>query len=270
MRLLYRDGDGKFCLKFILPDDIASYPYAILSHTWSTDFEEEVTFRDLSGDTRRDKAIYDKLHFCADQAMRDGLSYFWIDTCCIDKSDQNELSEAINSMFRWYHNADRCYVHLSDVSAASNAQADSEDLLQYTEASADPPWEAAFRTSRWFTRGWTLQELLAPPSVEFFTQDRQRLGDKRSLERKIHQITGIPVLALRQSSGSFTRFGIQERFEWVDNRQTTREEDIAYCLLGIFDISMPLIYGEGKKRAMRRLRKAIGKSQPIFSFMSTR
>jgi hypothetical protein len=174
------------------------------------------------------------------------LQYFWVDTCCINKSNNTELSEAINSMFRWYRNADKCYVYLSDVSSPPFDANDKFSSL---------PCESAFRASRWFTRGWTLQELLAPRSVEFFSQEGNRLGDKRSLERQIHEITGIAVLALQGSP--LSQFSVDERFKWAQNRETTRKEDWAYCLLGIFDIFMPLIYGEGRENAVIRLRKGI-------------
>src|SRR5204863_8204286 len=130
-------------------------PYAILSHTWQG--EDEITFNDLTKndakDNAKDKAGYKKINFCAQQAERDGLRYFWVDTCCIDKSNSSELSEAINSMFRWYQNAAKCYVYLSDV-LITQRRASNE----FFELSL----ESAFRASRWFTRGWTLQELLAP------------------------------------------------------------------------------------------------------------
>ena len=242
MRLL-ECSDGKFKLTDDLVRDIPRY--AILSHTWGPD-TEEVTFRDLVDGTGEDKTGYEKIRFCAAQARRDGLRYFWVDTCCIDKSNNNELSRAINSMFRWYQDADRCYVYLSDISASSY----EEDSQQ-----SELAWESAFRASKWFTRGWTLQELLAPASVEFFTTEGRRLGDKRSLEQQIHEITGIAVPALRRSA--LAQFDVEERFRWAETRQTTHEEDWAYCLLGIFGIFMPLIYGEGKAHAVRRLRREI-------------
>ena len=241
MRLL-EYSDGKFKLTKDLVHDIPRY--AILSHTWGLD-TEEITFRDLVDGTGEDKIGYQKIRFCAEQARRDGLEYFWVDTCCIDKSNNNELYTAINSMFRWYQNAARCYVYLSGISGTGYENGQQSGLV----------WESAFRAHRWFTRGWTLQELLAPASVEFFTQDGRRLGDKRSLEQQIHEITGIAVLALRESD--LSQFGVEERFKWAETRQTTQEEDWAYCLLGIFGIFMPLIYGEGKVHAVRRLRKEI-------------
>jgi len=236
MRLLERNSADVFSLtKDFVGDDVPEY--SILSHTWGPD-TEEVTFRDLMDGTGKSKAGYNKIRFCGEQARRDGLQYFWVDTCCIDKSNNNELSEAINSMFRWYRNAAKCYVYLSDVPRPAFDTNDD-----------------ALRESRWFTRGWTLQELLAPGSVEFFSQEGNRLGDKRSLERQIHEITGIAVPALRGTP--LSQFGVDERFSWAVNRQTTRKEDKAYSLLGIFDIYMPLIYGEGEKNAFKRLKALI-------------
>lgn len=239
MRLLECSNDGQFSLT----DDLTgnNVPlYAILSHRWGPD-GAEVTYRDVVDGTGEDKAGYEKLRFCAKQAQRDGLRYFWVDTCCIDKSNSNEVHESINSMFRWYHNAARCYVYLSDVSITANQPQSS--------------WEPAFRMSEWFVRGWTLQELIAPASVEFFTKEGQQLGDKTSLERQIHEITGIALPALQRTP--LAQFEVEERFKWAEKRQTTREEDCAYCLLGIFGIFMPIIYGEGKEHAVRRLRKEI-------------
>jgi heterokaryon incompatibility protein (HET) len=195
--------------------------------------------------TGTEKVGYKKIQFCAEQAIRDGLEYFWVDTCCIDKSNNTELSTAINSMFGWYRNAARCYVYLSGISASSYRSGKQPGLA----------WEPDFRAHKWFTRGWTLQELLAPASVEFFTQDGQRLGDKKSLEKQIHEITGIAIAALRESD--LSQFDVDERFKWAETRQTSHEEDWAYCLLGIFDIFMPLIYGEGKAHAVRRLKTEI-------------
>jgi hypothetical protein len=245
MRLL-TCSDGKFSFTEDLVRDIPQY--AILSHTWGPD-AEEVTFRDFKKGTGDQKDGYQKIRFCAEQARSDGLRHFWVDTCCIDKSNLTELSEAINSMFHWYRQAARCYVYLSDVSIAGREQ-NSEQLRAQ--------WELSFRTSKWFTRGWTLQELLAPASVEFFTREGQRIGDKNSLEQEIHEITGIALSALRGCD--LSRFDIDERFKWAKTRTTTREEDWAYCLLGIFGVHMPLIYGERKAHAVRRLRWEINKA----------
>jgi hypothetical protein len=247
MHLLQYNNDGEFSLtQDFVGGEIPEY--AILSHTWGAD-TEEVIYRDLIDGTGKNKVGYEKIRFCGQQARRDRLQYFWIDTCCIDKSNSVELQEAINSMFRWYRNAAKCYVYLPDVSSPDIDIGNKSDQL---------PWEMAFRTSRWFTRGWTLQELIAPTSVEFFSKNRKLLGDKRSLERYICEITRIPSKALQL--GSLDKFSVAERLSWAGTRQTTREEDMAYSLLGIFDIHMPLIYGEGKDSAFKRLREEIDKA----------
>ncbi|PKS12260.1 hypothetical protein jhhlp_001560 [Lomentospora prolificans] len=237
MRLLTTDQNGEFSLTADLLDNIP--PYAILSHTWSKNIAEEVTFKDIQDGAWERKAARDKIKFCAEQAGRDGLQYFWVDTCCIDKSTIDEVQTSINSMFRWYRDAAHCYVYLSDVS-------DQAEL----------PWEDAFRRSKWFTRGWTLQELLAPASVQFFSREGLHLGDKGSLEQAIHSITNIPILALQKTT-SLNQFDTDERLRWAEMRKTTREEDWAYCLLGIFGIFMPLNYGEGRDNAISRLRKEV-------------
>ncbi|KAI0428647.1 hypothetical protein F5Y09DRAFT_343467 [Xylaria sp. FL1042] len=239
MRFLELQDDG--CLG--LTEDLASGfpPYAILSHTWGSN-NQEVTYADIKAGTGQHKDGYRKIRFCGDLAARDGLKYFWVDTCCIDKTNSTELSEAINSMFRWYKHSAKCYVYLSDVVKYSPAQSN---------------WKDSFRTSRWHTRGWTLQELVAPDSVEFFSADHQRLGDKKSLERLIHDITGIAISALR--GVPLAEFSDIELMSWSANRQTKKEEDRAYCLLGIFRVHMPLIYGEGRESALRRLREVVDK-----------
>ncbi|KUJ06164.1 HET-domain-containing protein [Mollisia scopiformis] len=239
MRLLYNNGDGNISLTKFLENDIPKY--AILSHTWE---EEEVTFEELQKGIGTTKTGYAKIRFCAEQAKRDGLQYFWVDTCCIDKSNSAELAEAINSMFRWYRMSTKCYVYLSDVSR--------------TPVNIDRmAWESAFRKSRWFTRGWTLQELIAPTSVDFFSKESNRIGSKRSLEQQIHEITGIPKMALQ--GAYLSQFDDKERFLWIQPRQTTVEEDKAYSLLGIFDVQMPLRYGEGMASAFKRLEEEIDK-----------
>jgi hypothetical protein len=129
--------------------------------------------------------------------------------------------------------------------------------LDANEISNQLPWEAAFRKSRWFTRGWTLQELIAPALVEFFSKEGEKLGNQISLDRHIREITGIPVKALHGSPMS--SFSDTERMSWAETRETTREEDKAYSLLGIFDVNMPLIYGERGEKALKRLREEIAK-----------
>jgi hypothetical protein len=242
MNLLKIDNDGHFKLEWFPKDKIP--PYAILSHTWGRRKDDEITYKDIIDGTGNDKPGLQKLAFCGKKAKADDLGHFWIDTCCIDKSSSSELATAINSMFRYYHNSARCYAYLSDVS------------VRFADGQSDHvEWESAFRNSRWFERGWTLQELLAPRIVAFYSLEHVRLGDKVSLERQIVDITGISAEALRGQP--LSDFGIEERFLWSKGRQTTEEEDMAYCMLGIFGVSLPPIYGEGHLNAMRRFNKEI-------------
>jgi len=244
MRFLQRNSVGDISLTKDFAD--GNIPrYAILSHTWG---EEEVNFKELMNGTGKTKLGYGKIRFCGDQAWLDGLQYFWIDTCCIDKSSSAELQEAINCMFRWYRNAAKCYVQLTDVSTT---------IL----GTHQQQWESAFRNSRWFTRGWTLQELIAPATVEFFSQEGIRLGDKTSLEQLICGVTKIPDQALRGQL--LSNFSVDERMKWMEHRETTRKEDKAYSLLGIFDVQLPLLYGEGEDRAFERLWDAIQRASGI-------
>jgi hypothetical protein len=246
MRLLRPTDNGEFSLVEVFGKNIPRY--AVLSHTWGAD-HEEVTFKDIAKSRGKTKVGYNKIRFCEKQAANDGLQFFWVDTCCIDKSSSAELSEAINSMFHWYQKAEKCYVYLADVSVGGSAGSD---------LSAQQTWKQAFQDTRWFTRGWTLQELLAPTSVGFFSAEGEKLGDKMSLLQEIHKTTRVPIQALQGSP--LSEFSVDERISWATNRNTKREEDAAYSLLGIFDIHMPLLYGEGQKKAFSRLRKEIKES----------
>jgi hypothetical protein len=153
-------------------------------------------------------------------------------------------------MYRWYQRAAKCYVYLSDVSV----------LKEVVDTQAFRiVWEEAFRQSWWFTRGWTLQELLAPLYVEFFTKEGTRLGSKISLEQEIHEITQIPISALRGQS--LHTFSVEVRMSWAAGRRTTVKEDKVYCLFGIFGVFLPLIYGEEEDHAMLRLREEVQKRQ---------
>ncbi|KAH8586999.1 hypothetical protein B0O99DRAFT_527618 [Bisporella sp. PMI_857] len=240
MRLLQYNNDGDFSLTEFLEDDIPEY--AILSHTWEEDNSREVTYAEVMSGTGQDKEGFKKIRFCGEQARQDGLPYFWVDTCCINKQNKAELRHSINSMFRWYRSASRCYVYLSDVSTRKRKASD---------LSSEHTWELSFRESRWFTRGWTLQELLAPASVEFFSLEGKRLGDKSSLQKQICKATNISPLALQGES--LSQFHIDERMRWIEHRETGQEEDKAYSLLGIFGVSMAPTYGEGVAKAFDRL-----------------
>ncbi|KAI0123363.1 kinesin light chain 1 [Xylariales sp. AK1849] len=237
MRLLSLQEDGRVSLTSDTIEDIP--PYAILSHTWGND-EQEVIFQDLDQGSGQRKDGYQKVVFCGKQAACDGIKYFWVDTCCINKANSTELQEAITSMFRWYQESARCYVYLPDV---------------YIDDLNPTAWEPAFRRSRWFTRGWTLQELLAPSAVEFFDKDGKRLGDRASLINLLHDITGISTDALR--GYPLSTFSVEQRMRWAEGRVTKRKEDKAYSLVGIFDVSIFLNYGEGEEHAMNRLREEI-------------
>lgn len=246
-------------------EDFASSPghneyYAVLSHTWA---DEEILFEDVQDPEslkRCGKRGLPKLLNSCKAACEYGLRYIWIDTCCIDKSSSAELSEAINSMFAYYENSTICFVYLADF--------DSTYGIEST----------AFAQSRWFTRGWTLQELLAPKKVEFLDAQWVSIGHRRQLAGRLAEITRIDVRALQRHlrpDCEDTRFGVcsgcgadsnirsllkpysvATRMSWAANRHTTRPEDIAYSLLGLFDIHMPLLYGEGPK-AFLRLQKEI-------------
>ncbi|KAH8649758.1 heterokaryon incompatibility protein-domain-containing protein [Tricladium varicosporioides] len=246
MRLLSFDSNGALSLTDFYGNNIPEY--AILSHTWGAD-SEEVTFNDVMNGLGKDKEGYKKIQFCGEQAERNRLQHFWVDTCCIDKSSGPELSEAINSMFRWYQKAEFCYVYLLDVSIQNSKEDGNYQSL----------FEAAFKKSRWFTRGWTLQELLAPRSVEFFDVNQKRLGDRESLEGLISEITGISLPALQ--GRNLSSFSIAQRISWGAKRKTKREEDKAYSLIGILDINMSLRYGEGWEGALARVKRKAKKIQ---------
>ncbi|CAI6226601.1 unnamed protein product [Periconia digitata] len=244
MRLLHFDQVGRLLLTDF--SGKTTPPYAILSHRWG---DSEILFIDIANGTYREKEGYRKIEFCAKQAAKDHLQYFWIDTCCIDKWNLNELSKSINSMFLWYKNAEKCYVFLPDVSVPTAS-----------EAVPQSAWES-FRTSAWFTRGWTLQELIAPGSVEFFSLEGQLLGDKQSLEQLLHAITRLPIQALQKFAPD--DFTISERMGWADGRTTTEDEDIVYCLFGILNVSMSASYGEGRDKACIRLQGEMGNGAPF-------
>jgi hypothetical protein len=221
-------------LKFEEFNESSLPPYAILSHTWNA--PEEVSFEDMTSTPLPTKKGYAKITETCRLALSQGLEYAWIDTCCINKSSSAELTESINSMFRWYQNSRVCYVYLSDLHAAS---AKSPELDQCA----------------WFGRGWTLQELLAPSNVEFYNDSWTMIGTKMGLLDVVSDITRIPVLAITGAS-SLKSFSTAQRMSWASHRVTTRTEDMAYCLLGLFDVHMPLVYGEGSK-AFQRLQEEI-------------
>lgn len=200
-------------------------PYAILSHRWGDD-DDEVSFQQWHEDHAKisHKPGYVKISKACEQARKDNLEYLWVDTCCIDKRSSAELSEAINSMFSFYAKAKVCYAYLQDV----HGSVDGNDTLA-----------AQLSQSTWFTRGWTLQELLAPKHLVFFTSAWGIIGTKVQFSDIISEVTRIPVEIFDgKEDVSIHGFNVATRMSWIANRVTTRIEDIAYCMLGIFNINM--------------------------------
>ncbi|KAI6030134.1 heterokaryon incompatibility protein-domain-containing protein [Pisolithus marmoratus] len=243
-----------------LDDETAKY--AILSHRWGT----EVHYDEMTGLMKMDEQDrnevrgrdgYQKIVKCCEQAARDGYTWLWIDTCCINKDSSAELSEAINSMYRWYRNAQRCYVYLSDVDAS--AFPTEQDFSKFGKSNGWPEW---------FSRGWTLQELIAPKEVEFFNKNWVSIGTKQDLTSTLEDITRIPSQVLRQGEVAGGDSSVAQVMSWAADRKTTRVEDRAYSLLGLFDVNMPMLYGEGSK-AFQRLQLEIirvSSDQSIFAW----
>lgn len=223
--------------------------YAILSHTWEN---EEVLYQDMGRPIEQCETLqgFAKLKGLCEVAADNNFQWVWLDTCCIDKSSSAELSEAINSMYAWYERAHACFAYLSDVSV-TNEQAhiwdpdtrDVQDLTLRLEI---------LKRARWFERGWTLQELLAPKSIDFYAQDWSHIGTRKTLSRELSQITRIDRKVLRRSLGPYGgSLCVAEKMSWAAKRETSRVEDIAYSLLGLFGVHMPLLYGEGVKAFIR-------------------
>ncbi|KAH9208012.1 heterokaryon incompatibility protein-domain-containing protein [Leptodontidium sp. 2 PMI_412] len=226
-------------LEFI--EDPETCIYAILSHTWG---DNEVSFQDMADVKRaRKKQGFSKIQRTCQLALDRNIEYAWVDTCCIDKSSSAELTEAINSMFRWYKQSHICFVFLSDLL--------STEYLS---------------SCRWFTRGWTFQELIAPEEIEFYDAGWNLVGTNDSLRGLLAEITGIDEGILNDSDMLQT-VPVARRMSWASSRRTTRVEDLAYCLFGIFDVNLPLIYGEGQK-AFHRLQEAIAQEKNDLSLFA--
>lgn len=230
-------------VELFMDDQLQHLQYAILSHTWGSD---EVTLQDINDPSGKSRTGYKKIEDCCSMARKMEYQYVWIDTCCIDKTSSAELSEAINSMFLWYQEASVCYAYLFDVPGTP------------------------FEKSKWFTRGWTLQELIAPQNVIFFDENWRELGDKKSLGSRISECTRIPESVLSGEKG-IDMFSTAQRMSWAAKRKTSRIEDRAYCLMGLFGVNMPLIYGE-REAAYIRLQEEIlqiSEDQSLFAWKSS-
>ncbi|KAH9429100.1 hypothetical protein MCOR02_010510 [Pyricularia oryzae] len=219
-------------------DDPSTLPkYAILSHTWEND---EVSFQDIQSiDAARQKKGFSKIVGIRALALEADIDFAWVDTCCIDKTDSVELGEAINSMYRWYAQAAVCIVYLGDLPATITDSALAAGQLH---------------ACKWFTRGWTLQELIAPKIVNFYNSDWRFVGSKSDhFASTIAGFTNIAedVLLHKKDPSEYT---VAQRMSWASGRRTKRPEDRAYSLMGLFDISMPPVYGE-QDRAFQRLQE---------------
>ena len=236
--------------------------YAILSHQWigqEVDYNEIVKLARVDEEDRseiRQRDGYRKILQSCEQARKDGYKWLWVDTCCIDKRSSAEQSEAINSMYRWYENARICYAYLHDVHGSSFPTARNNE--RYPNSKGWPEW---------FSRGWTLQEMIAPSDVQFFNKDWHLIGDKKALARTLSYITRVPQDILKEGLSS-NRPCVAQIVSWAATRTTTRVEDKAYSLMGLLDVNMPMLYGEGKK-AFHRLQLEIirtSNDQSIFAW----
>ncbi|KAH8884373.1 HET-domain-containing protein, partial [Thozetella sp. PMI_491] len=252
-------------------------PYAILSHTWEANEPPFEIFLPKPRWLRRlsllGKRKYPKVIGACALARSKGYEWVWIDTCCIDKSSSAELSEAINSMFKWYQKARVCYAYLVDIPHVPRQSPDSSQVTLTDEAAS------ALAGARWFTRGWTLQELIAPSEVEFYDAAWSLVGTKSSLAPTLEEITGIPAGMFSNAWRSLCAGGlaqqslhlasVAQRLSWAAGRETTRAEDMAYCLMGLFDVNLPLLYGEGLAKAFTRLQAEIARNtndQSLFAW----
>ena len=255
--------------------------YAILSHKW---FSEEVKLEDLHALNRlKEEKTSPKMlsaikvgMFCRTAKQR-GYQYAWMDTCCIDQKNPVELSTAINSMYRWYRDAGACFVYLYDFDSLGYLYVYDNEGREQIQRCTDPT------RSVWFKRGWTLQELVAPPNVEFFDRNWVRIGSKRSERPEkwtfeqssqigvddVSRVTGVDKEVL-MGRRSVSTMSIANRMSWFRSRSTTVPEDCAYCLLGIFGVNIPLLYGEGAERAFQRLQEEIMKYSDDHSLFAWR
>ena len=221
--------------------------YAVVSHRWGSAEISCQMFLETAVEDRHGYGWTKILEGCRMARCR-RIGWLWVDTCCIDKASSAELTESVNAMFRYYQRARQCFVFLPDVFATYK---DTEGL------------ETQLQHSTWFTRGWTLQELLASTVATFYNASFQLAGVKStgsSFCDVLSKISGVGAQYLHDPTMVF-KASVAERMRWASLRQTTRIEDIAYCLLGLFDVNMPLLYGEGSKAFMRLQVEILRKSE---------
>ncbi|KAI0827259.1 heterokaryon incompatibility protein-domain-containing protein [Trametes gibbosa] len=263
-----------FTGQFEFKDDPSKVHYAILSHTWSPKEEGgEQSYAELlelqnaverfwedarllgfpefpRDDPNANLSIFKhpklskKIKGICKVAREAGYDLIWMDACCVDQSNSAELSEAINSMYEWYRLADVCYVYLIDVPNTDNPTRE----------------KSLFRLSRWHKRGWTLQELVAPEYVIFLTASWEFLGTRTGLASTLKQITNVNFDILT-GMASLHSVSVARRMSWASKRETTRIEDRAYSLLGVFGVHLSPIYGEGPN-AFLRLQEEIIRTIP--------
>ncbi|KAF2679846.1 HET-domain-containing protein, partial [Lentithecium fluviatile CBS 122367] len=237
-------------------------PYAILSHRWEN---EEITFKTINSEALRDPSLAsfsrglrpsaEKIRGSCAIARQQGFDHVWIDTCCIDKSSSEELRTALNSMFKWYREATVCHVFLNDVTFFEIGE-------HYMDMFCSDREDRQGKASEWFERGWTLQELLAPRKLEFYDKHWKWMGTRDELAPMVGRVAGISAEYLKdpKDAGSgkarFREASVATKMSWMAGRRTTAVEDIAYSMLGIFNVDLTPRYGEGVK-AFTRLQDAI-------------
>ncbi|OQN96417.1 hypothetical protein B0A48_17669 [Cryoendolithus antarcticus] len=257
--------------------------YAVLSHTWR---DEEVIFQDIRDpESARTKQGWRKIQYTCEQTRKDDLEYCWVDTCCINKESSAELSESINSMYGIYGGAAICYIYLDDIT--ENLQltdlmdsdlvflnimrarkARSQVELASASDTALTTQVRAFANARWWTRCFTLQELIAPPDAHFYNQTWEPIARRHDIVSLVSSRTGIDLSVLQRTADPLD-MSIAKRLSWAASRQATREEDVAYSLLGLLDVDLPLLYGEGS-RAFTRLQEELLRTKSDLSTLAWR
>ena len=242
-------------------DNSPSPKYAIFSHRW---YEDELKYEDFRAqdllDGTNSGRAYDKVRNACRIARDNHFEWIWIDSCCINKASSEETSSSINSMFKWYQEADVCYVYLFDVQYRDNR---ASNIESFTSNGVHG------KASEWFERGWTLQELLAPRSMMFFDASWEPIGTRVQLAKEISSVTGIDARYL-DGTETFRSASVAKRLSWQSHRRTTKAEDIAYTLVGILGVSLAPMYGEGSQ-AFMRLQEAFLNRYPdesLFAWMA--